>query len=233
MKKILISLCGLLVLAANASASTNISDDFAHGYSATADLSAYNKDINTLIGLSDFHTGKATSFPGFDVGGSVSAVKVGKNNDISSEDYLITGFVRAETYIPVVGVTAVVRGTDLNGFESIGGGLKYSYNLLEVVNLSLSRFYDHPKTDYYATHHYSASAVASTSVFLFTPYVGVGYDYGDFSTRRLATNRSTTDSSMRYTAGVNFHPFPFFYVFAAYTKTSGNQGFNGGVGFSF
>ena len=229
MKKLLFSLVSTLILAASASASTNISDDFAHGYSATANLSAYNKDINTLIGLSDFHTGKATSFPGFDVGGSFSAVKVSKKNNISSEDYLMTAFVRAETYIPVVGVTAVLRGTDLSGFESIGGGLKYTYNILELVNLSLTGFYDHAKTDYYKTDHYSASAVASTSVLFFTPYVGVGYDYGDFSVRKIG-NRSTTDSSMRYTAGVNFHPFPFFYVFAAYTKTSGNQGFNGGIG---
>ena len=231
MKKLIIML-PLLVLALNATASTNIADDFRDHYSATSNLSAYNKDINTLIGLSDFHTGKATSFPGFDIGGSVSAVKVGNNNDISSEDYLMTGFLRAETYIPVVGVTVALRGTDFNGFESLGGGLKYSYNFLEIAHLSVSAFYDRAKTDYYTLDHYSASAVVSASLPVVTPYVGVGYDYGDFSVRRIG-DRSSTDDSMRYTAGVNLHPFPFIYVFGAYTKTSGNEGFNGGIGVSF
>lgn len=232
MKKLLIFVATLFVLAINAAASNNIADDFRDHYSASSNLSAYNKDISTLIGMTDFHTGNATTFPGFDIGGSVSAIKVGKENNISSEDYLMTAFLRAETYIPVVGVTVTLRGTDFNGFESIGGGLKYSYDFLEVVNLSLAGFYDHAKTDYYTMDHYSASAVVSASLPVVTPYVGVGYDYGDFSVRRIG-DRSTKDDSMRYTAGVNIHPFPFFYVFGAYTKTSGNEGFNGGIGFNF
>lgn len=231
MKKLFVVLFSSLVLAVNASASTNISDDFRDHYDPTS-LSAYNKDISALIGLSDFHTGKATTFPGFDIGGSFSAVKVGKNNHNSGEDYLMTGFLRAETYIPVVGVTVAVRGTDFNGFESIGGGLKYSYDFLEIAHLSVSGFYDRAKTDYYTLDHYSASAVVSASLPVVTPYVGVGYDYGDLAVRRIDT-RSTSDGSMRYTAGANFHPFPFIYVFGAYTKTSGSEGFNAGLGLNF
>ena len=232
MKKLFIPVCCALLLAVNAAASTNISDDFRDHYTPTSNLSAYNRDINTLLGLSDFHTGKATSFPGLDFGGSFSAVKVGKKNNISSEDYLMAGVLRAETYIPVVGVTVAVRGTGFNGLESIGGGLKYSYDFLEIAHLSVAGFYDRAKTHYYTLDHYSASAVVSASLPMVTPFVGVGYDYGDFSVRRI-DNRSTSDGSMRYTAGVNFHPFPFFHVFGAYTKTSGNQGFNSGIGIAF
>lgn len=232
MKKLFIPVVTLFVLTLNAAASNNIGNDFRDHYSASSNLSAYNKDINTLIGMADFHTGKATSFPGFDIGASMSAIKVGKDNNISSEDYLMTGFLRAETYIPVAGVTVALRGTDFNGFESIGGGLKYSYDFLEIAHLSLSGFYDRAKTDYYTTDHYSASAVVSASLPVVTPYAGVGYDYGDFSVRRIG-DRSTTDGSVRYTAGVNLHPFPFFYIFGAYTKTSGNEGFNGGIGINF
>ena len=232
MKKLFITLCSTLMLAVSASASGNIAHDFYNNYDTGTNLAAYNKDISTLIGLSDFHTGQATTFPGFDIGASYSAVKVSKHNDFSSKDYLTTGFLRAETYIPVVGITVALRGTDFNGLESIGGGLKYSYNFLEIAHLSLSGFYDRAKTDYYTLDHYSASAVVSASLPIVTPYAGIGYDYGDFSVRRIG-NRSTSDGSMRYTAGVNLHPFPFIYVFGAYTKTSGNEGFNGGIGINF
>ena len=234
MKKLLFTLLGMFLMAEIAVASTNISDDFVAGYAgAASNLSTYNKDINTMIGLTDFHTGKATSFPGFDIGGTFTAVKVGKDNNISSEDYLMTGFLRAETFIPVANITATVRGTNFNGFESIGGGIKYTYTLLDLVHFSVSGFYDRAKTDWYTADHYSASAVASTSVVFFTPYVGVGYDYGELNTRHFATNRSTSDGALRYTAGVNVHPFPFVYLFAAYTKTAANDGFNGGLGISF
>lgn len=234
MKKVFLTLVGLFAFAAASYAATNIADDFRQHYNpATGDLSAYNKDINTLIGLTDFHTGRATSFPGFDIGGTFSTVKVGSKNNISSEDYIMTGFLSAETFIPVVNLTAAVRGTDFNGFESIGAGIKYNYNLLELVNVTVAGFYDRAKTDWYTTDHYSVSAVASTSVLFLTPYLGLGYDYGKLSTRHYANNRSTSDGAMRYTAGVNVSPFPFVYFFVAYTKTADNDGFHGGLGLNF
>ena len=234
MKKTLLAVIGLLISCTATWADTNISDDFhAHYNPNVSDLSAYNKDINTLIGLTDFHTGKATSFPGFDIGGTFSAVKVGSHNDISSEDYLMTAFLSAETFIPVANVTVTVRGTGFNGFESIGAGLKYNYQLLELINVTVAGFYDRAKTDWYTTDHYSASAVASASVLFLTPYVGVGYDYGDLTTRHYASNRSTSDGAMRYTAGVNVSPFPFVYFFVAYTKTAANGGIHTGVGVNF
>ena len=81
------------------------------------------------------------------------------------------------------------------------------------------------------------------NVLFLTPYVGMGYDYGELKTRgfdtyrnefgELVGNRSTSDGAMRYTAGVNLKPFPFVYVFAAYTKTSNNHGLQGGIGLNF
>lgn len=74
MKKLLALLVAFFTLAGYASA-TNIADDFRAHYSASSDLSAYNKDINAMIGVADFHTGKGTTFPGFDIGATLSAVK--------------------------------------------------------------------------------------------------------------------------------------------------------------
>ena len=233
MKKLLVAI-SLVMLPAAVFAYTNISDDFRAHYAGNAsNLSAYNKDINTLIGLNDFHTGKATSFPGFDIGGTFSAVKVGDDNNISSEDYLTTAFLTAETFIPVANISVALRGTSYNGFDLIGGGIKYYYNVLELVDLTLSGFYDRAQTDWYTTDHYSLSAVASMNLVIVTPYLGIGYDYGDLSTRKMDVNRSTSDGAMRYTAGIRVSPFPFVYVFGAYTKTSANEGFQGGIGLNF
>ena len=234
MKKILTVVFSLFLFPAAALASTNISDDFRDHYASNAsNLSAYNKDINTLIGLNDFHTGKATSFPGFDVGATFGGVKVGKDNNISSEDYLITPFITAETFVPVINTTVAVRGSAFNGFESLGLGLKYNYDVMQLFDVTLAGFYDHAQTDWYTVDHLSLSAVASTTVLFVTPYLGVGYDYGDFSTRKMAENRSTSDGAVRYTAGVRVAPFPLFYIFGSYTKTASNEGFQGGIGLNF
>ncbi len=232
MKKIILAVLSLLCPIA-ALADTNISDDFRAHYNAASNLSAYNKDINTLIGLNDFHTGKATSFPGFDIGATFGGVKVGSDNNISSEDYLITPFITAETMIPVINTTVALRGAAFNGFESIGAGIKYNYDVLEFFDVTLAGFYDHAKTDWYATDHVSFSAVASANFLIFTPYLGVGYDYGDLSTHNIAPKRSTSDQAGRWTAGVRVTPFPLLYVFGAYTQTASNQGFQAGLGFNF
>lgn len=233
MKKVFVLLFALFAFIPAARAAGNIADDFRAHFGVNSDLAAYNKDIGALIGIADFHTGRGTTFPGFDIGATMTAVKPSSANNISSEDYIYTGFLSAETKIPVVGLGVVVRGTDLNGFESLGGGLKYNFSLLETVHFSLGAFYDRAKTEWYTQDHYSASAAASMNVLFLTPYVGVGYDYGEIKTRGFAHNRSSSDGAARYTAGVNFKPFPFVYVFASYTKTAGNEGFQGGLGLNF
>ena len=234
MKKVFLVVLSFILLPALVWADTNIADDFrAHYNPATSNLSAYNKDLNTLIGLNDFHTGKATSFPGFDIGATFGGVKTGSDNNISSEDYLITPFITAETMVPVLNTTFVVRGSAFNGFESIGAGIKYNYNVLEFFDVTLAGFYDHAQTDWYTMEHLSFSAVASASVLFFTPYLGVGYDYGDLSTKKYSPNRSTSDDAARWTAGVRVSPFPLLYVFGAYTQTSSNAGFQAGVGVNF
>lgn len=214
-------------------AATDMGDDFRNHISASSDLSAYNKDVATMIGVADFHTAKGATFPGFDIGASVSAIKPSDSNHISHEDYLYTGFLTAETKLPVVGITVMARGTDMNGFKSLGGGLKYSFKLLEVIDVSTMAFYDRGSTDWYKQDHYSASATASFTFLFLTPYAGVGYDYAKMETKNLPYRLSSDDDSVRYTVGASLKPFPFGYLFGAYTKTAGNEGFQGGIGLNF
>lgn len=232
MKKltVLFTFCCLLAGAAHA---TDIGDDFRNHVTPYSDLSAYNKDVSTMIGVADFHTAKGATFPGFDIGATFNAIKPSSSNNISDNDYLYTGFLTAETKIPVLDVNVMARGTDMNGFKSLGGGLKYSFPLLEVFDVSAMAFYDRASTDWYSQDHYSLSATASMRVLFLTPYVGVGYDYSKMKTKDLPFRLSSNDSSVRYTVGASLTPFPFGYIFGAYTKTDHNEGFQGGIGINF
>ena len=206
-----------------------MNSDFVSSFNAGG-FADYNRDISTLIGQADFHTGKGITFPGFDVGASVSAVKT--SSDSVSEEYQYLPFITAETQIPILGMGVAARGTSYDDFQSIGAGLKW-HGSLALINLSASAFYDRYKTDYYDGNHYSASASASVNVLFLTPYVGVGYDYSEMETKNLGPSQKTDDGVMRYTAGVNFHPLPLIYVYGAYTYTKYNHGFQGGLGINF
>lgn len=233
MKK-LISLTFALLLGAGYAYAGNATSDFYNRYQihGSGGLSAYNKDISTMIGVTDFHTGKGAKFPGLDLGVSVSAVKPSSNNSLSDSGYIYTPFVTAETTLPIWNLDVMARGTSYDGFKSLGGGLKTGTDLFELINISAMIFYDRYSTDWYEGNHYSASATASINVLFLTPYAGIGYDYSDLSLRN-GLNGSSSDGSVRYTLGVNVKPFPFLYAYGAYTFTSDNHGLQGGVGFHF
>lgn len=233
MKKLLLLLAILLTSPLSAFAS-NIGDDFHRHYiPGKSNLKAYNRDLNGLVGMVDFHTGKAVTFPGVNLGANVSVFKPSSDNNISSDSYTVLPFLVAETKIPYLGVGVVARGTDVNGYRSLGGGLTYQMSLIEFLNLSFGAFYDNGRTDWYRNNHYSVSAVASTSVLIFTPYIGVGYDYGKLKTRGYDHNESVSNGTPRGMLGLNIHPLPLLTGFVAYTVTKDSHGFTGGVGLNF
>lgn len=232
MKKLFLSF--VVLATALAAHATNMGTDFRDHYTASSNLAAYNRDLNSLIGVADFHTGRAQKFPAVNIGGTLGVFKPSKDNDISSDSYTILPFLVAETKIPVVNIGVVARGTSTNGYRSIGGGLTYQMSLVEVVNLSFGAFYDNGRTDYYTSDHYSASAIASTTVLALTPYIGVGYDYGKLATRGFgAANRDTSNGQPRAMVGLKISPFPLFSGFVAYTITKDSHGFTGGLGLHF
>lgn len=230
MRKQLLVLFVLLSFALPASAS--MGSDFKDHYTGN-NLAAYNRDVSAMIGLADFHTGKGTVFPGFDVGATMTAVKT-TNDNFSDKSYFYAPFIMAETELPILGLGVAARGTSYDGFESLGGGLKW-HQTVAVVNLSAAAFYDRYSTDYYQGNHYSASASASVNVLFATPYVGIGYDYSQLKVKSLGafSGDKSNDGVVRYTAGVNLHPIPFVYLYGAYTYTKYNHGFQGGIGLNF
>ena len=212
----------------------DMGDDFHKHYKpGVSNLKAYNRDLNSLVGMVDFNTGRPKTFTGINLGASVSVFKPSSKNNISSDSYTVLPFLIAETKIPYLGVGVVARGTDVNGYRSLGGGLTYQMSALEFLNLSFGAFYDNGRTDWYKNDHYSASAIASTTVLFFTPYVGVGYDYGKLHTHGYEHNESVSDGTPRGMIGLNVNPFPIFTGFVAYTVTKDSHGFTGGLGLSF
>ena len=230
MKKQLLAVLAVLSFALPASAS--MSSDFKDHYKGS-NLAAYNRDISNLIGMADFHTGKGTTFPGFDVGATFTAVKTSSAN-FSDKSYFYAPFIMAETQLPILGLGVAARGTSYDDFSSLGAGLKW-HQTVAIVNLSAAAFYDRYSTDYYQGNHYSASVSASVNVLFATPYVGIGYDYSQIKVKSLDSfsGDKSNDGVVRYTAGVNLHPIPFVYLYGAYTYTKDNHGFQGGVGLNF
>ena len=231
MKNNIIILFGLIACLA-LPASADMGTDFRDHFNLKA-FSSYNRDISSMIGMADFHTARGVTFPGFDIGGGVAAIKTSDSN-ISSKDYFMAPFLTAETQLPIFGLGVALRAITYDKFSSVGGGIKWHQNVA-LVRLSASLFYDRFGTDYYDGNHYSASASASTNVLIFTPYVGIGYDYGDMKTKHMGaySGHNTTDGIVRYTAGVKAHPLPLLYVYGAYTYTKYNHGFQGGIGINF
>ncbi len=233
MKRLLLLLVCLLA-GALAAWAENMGDDFHEHYvPGQSNLKAYTRDLNGLVGMVDFHTGRGGNFPSISLGANVGVFKPSSSNNISSDSYTVLPFLVAETKIPVLNVGVVARGTDVNGYRSLGGGLTYQMDVLEIINLSLGAFYDNGRTDWYTNDHYSASAIASTTVLFLTPYVGVGYDYGQLKTRGYTHNSSVSDGTPRGMVGLNVHPFPLFSGFIAYSVTKDSHGFTGGLGLSF
>lgn len=230
MKKQLLAVLLLLSFALPASASMD--NDFKDNFNVNA-LADYNRDISTLMGQADFHTSKGITFPGFDIGATMTAVHTSGDN-FSGKDYFYAPFITAETRLPVLDLGVAVRGTSYDGFKSLGGGVKWNQSVT-FLQLAAGLFYDRFGTDYYDGNHYSASASASMNVLMLTPYVGLGYDYSTLKVKDLPpySGKSTHDGTMRYTAGVNVHPIPFLYFYGAYTYTKYNHGFQGGLGLSF
>lgn len=230
MKKLFIA--ALFMLCSALPVMADMNDDFKNHFSGHG-LAAYNRDVSSMIGMADFHTGKGVTFPGFDVGATISTVKT-SSDSFSKEDYFYAPFITAETQLPILGLGVAARGTSYDGFKSLGGGLKWNGSVA-LVNLSAAVFYDRYKTDYYDGDHYSASASASVNILCLTPYVGIGYDYSTLKVKDFApfSGQKSDDGAVRYTAGVNFHPLPLVYLYGAYTYSKYNHGFQGGVGLNF
>jgi hypothetical protein len=151
------------------------------------------------------------------------------------------GLLQGSAALPLIGADVVLRGVNYSGFSVVGGGLRYpifrSGTLTKFIpDVSVSVFYDAVKFRYFTGRHMSADLAASFDLPFIQPFAGIGYD----RTRVEITGISAAFDGMdaivarpRYTAGARLTPFPFLYVFGAYTLLHDRHGVNFGAGARF
>lgn len=208
-------------------------------------LKPFVTDVGGLIGGADFSTGKTAGFPGFDVGftGMVQS-KPGSGNVIlknADVNAFGIGLLQASAGLPVVGADVVLRGITYSDFSLVGGGVRYP--LLKsgtlavfIPDVSVSAFYDSIDYKYFTGRHMSMNAAASFNLPVIKPYAGIGYDNTKMKIKGVNAALNGVDASVskpRFTLGARVVPFPFLYVFGAYTSLHGVNGYNFGFGASF
>jgi len=204
------------------------------------------RDLGGLIGMTDFHTGRTTGFPGFDVGVAVNGQFSPRSDNTILKSAGVRAFampmVQASVGLPY-DLEVCVRGTGYAGNALVGGGVRYSLirpDLAKFIpDLSVGVFYDSFTNDSFKMRHMSGSLIASFDLPLVKPYIGVGIDNTKLETKVSAADAtvlagdSVTDTSPRVSLGVNITPFPLTYVYGGYTWLNGSNGFQTGLGVRF
>ncbi|MCK5358030.1 MAG: hypothetical protein KAJ48_06505 [Elusimicrobiales bacterium] len=208
-------------------------------------LKPFAKDLGGLIGGADFSSGRTLSFPGFDIGlATVIQFKPDSDNLVlknAGVDAFGLPTIQVSGAIPTIGVDAVIRGLSVSGLSIVGGGLKYGVYKSGIAkfipDVMVSAFYDTIKYDYFKGNHYSFNVSASFDIPIIKPFVGLGYD----KTKLEIKNNSNTllngikakTGESRMTIGAKIIPFPFTYLFGAYSMLHGNAGAQLGLGIKF
>lgn len=242
MKKLILSLCLLPLLAAGAKA-----DPFADfkKYAADAYLKPFAQDLGGLIGANDFRSGRSLGFPGFEAGlaATVQAKPSPENTILKSADVKMFGvpMLHAGAALPLIGADVMVRGTGFSGFSVIGGGLRKqvleSGTLTKFIpDVSVAAYYDVINYDYFKGSHMSLDASASFDLPIVKPFIGAGIDRTKLEVQKVSAalnGTSATISKPRYTVGVRLSPMPLLYVYGAFSSLHGQHGYSLGAGAKF
>ena len=245
MKKILLSLCLLPLLAAGAKADPF--EDFKAIIAAQGEglLKPFAADLGGLIGANDFNSGRSLGFPGFEAGlaATVQAKPSSDNRILRDADVKAFGvpMLHAGAALPLVGADVMVRATGYSGFSIIGGGLRYGLIKSGTVtkfipDVSVSAYYDVITYDYFKGSHLSFDASASFDIPVIKPYVGVGIDRTTLEIKNVNATLNGVDATIskpRYTVGVRLSPLPLLYVYGAYNILHGQTGYSLGAGAKF
>lgn len=208
-------------------------------------IEPFAADLGGLIGGADFNSGRAVGFPGFDAGfAGMVQTKPDDSNKIlknAGVDAFGIGLLQGSVGLPVIGADAALRGVTYSGFSIIGGGVRYPVFksgtvAMFIPDVSVSVFYDAINFKYFTGSHISLDAAASFNIPVIKPFAGVGYDKTTVEVKGVSTllnGVSAGVSKPRFTVGAKLIPFPFLYVYGAYSLLHGNTGVNFGLGARF
>ena len=249
MKKLIISLCLLPVLAAGAKADSfeDFKNEMVSKSIAEAEglLKPFAMDLGGVIGANDFNSGRSLGFPGFEVGlaATVQAKPSEENRVLRDADVKAFGvpMAHAGVALPVIGADVMARAVSFSGFSVVGGGLRKSVlksgTLTKFIpDVSVSAWYDVINYDYFKGSHLSFDATASFDIPVIKPYVGVGVDRTTLEIKNVNAALNGVDATIskpRYTVGVRLSPLPLLYVYGAYNILHGQAGYSLGAGAKF
>ncbi|OGR75376.1 MAG: hypothetical protein A2X32_12710 [Elusimicrobia bacterium GWC2_64_44] len=245
MKKIILSLCLLPLLAAGAKA--DAFEDFKAQVALQGEalLKPFVMDLGGVIGANDFNSGRSLGFPGFEAGlaATVQAKPSVENRILRDADVKAFGvpMLHAGAALPIIGADVMVRGVGYSGFSIIGGGLRKSVlksgTLTKFIpDVSVAAYYDVINYDYFKGSHLSLDASASFDIPVIKPYVGVGIDRTTLEIKNVNAALNGVDATIskpRYTVGVRLSPLPLLYVYGAYNILHGQAGYSLGAGAKF
>ena len=211
---------------------------------SSALLKPFVADLGGLIGGADFNSGRTLSFPGFEVGlATVIQFKPDSDNLVlknAGVDAFGLPMVQVSAAIPTIGVDAAVRGLSVSGLGIVGAGLKYGVYKSGIAkfipDVSVSAFYDTIKYDYFKGNHYSFNVAASFDIPVIKPFIGLGYDKTTLEIKNVSVLLNGVEAKAgetRMTVGAKVTPFPFTYLYGAYSMLHGNTGAQLGLGIKF
>ena len=245
MKKIMLSLCLLPLLASGAKADPFEDFKAEIQQQGRALLKPFAMDLGGLVGANDFNSGRSLGFPGFEAGLAATAqAKPSPENRLLRDagvDAFGVAMVHGGVALPVIGADVMARATGYSGFSIIGGGLRKSVlksgTLTKFIpDVSVSAWYDVINYDYFKGSHLSLDASASFDIPVIKPYVGVGIDRTTLEIKNVDATLNGVDATIskpRYTVGVRLSPLPLLYVYGAYNILHGQAGFSLGAGAKF
>lgn len=239
MKKLLVMcICLFAAVSAKAAWQDDVKDAFLH--SGADGIKAFAQDIGSMTGMMDFRSGTADRIG---AGLAANVLQTSDKNILNSYadvDYIGMGYVYGDVKVPLLGLALGARGTAIEGYESLGAGLKYSIAGESIIpffpDITASFYYDRINFDYFDGYHLSASVAASVKVLILEPYVGVGYDRTHLDIKNIdpaVNGYDTTGEGVRYTGGLNVTVLPFMKVFASVSGTKDTWGASAGVGARF
>lgn len=245
MKKIMLSLCLLPLLASGAKADPFEDFKAEIQQQGRALLKPFAMDLGGLVGANDFNSGRSLGFPGFEAGlaATVQAKPSPENRLLrdAGVDAFGVAMVHGGVALPVIGADVMARATGYSGFSIIGGGLRKSVlksgTLTKFIpDVSVAAYYDIITYDYFKGSHLSLDASASFDIPVIKPYVGVGVDRTTLEIKNVDATLNGVDATIskpRYTVGVRLSPLPLLYVYGAYNILHGQAGYSLGAGAKF
>lgn len=219
------------------------------GFEQNADSGAikpFCRDLGGVLGSATFHGGRTLGVTGWDAGIRGGLLfnpqpdnRILRNNGVRRAFAL--PWVQAEVGMPFK-FDGFVRGISYEGLTIAGGGLRYgllkSADTRWAPQLLVSGSGHSVVHQHFSASHFGASLVGSIGIPMFTPYLGAGFDRTRVVVRSSlydpflnGKNFSTLES--RFTAGMRFRPWPFFYINLAGILVKGRAGGEAGLGLRF